>query len=101
MAVAYATLDSDVEPCVWAVVESCVAIFCACLPTFPALLHIRSIRASQKPSDDPRSLPSLASDSRRSGYSGSAGSACKELSRKGDWTELPPIERSCAVLHVR
>ncbi len=78
-ATTYDDLDSDVEPCVWAIVESCVAIFCACLPTFPAL--IKSIRDSRRRDGDPKSLSSLTSDSGRSGYGSSAENSCKEVSR--------------------
>lgn len=81
-AMTYSDPDSDVEPCVWAIVESCVAIFCACLPTFPAL--IKSFRDNRRRDGDPKSLSSLTSDDSRSGYMSSAGHARKELLRIGD-----------------
>lgn len=91
--------DSDVEPCVWAIVESCVAIFCACLPTFPAL--IKSIRDSKRRGGDPKSLTSLTSDDGPSGYRSRAGHTPTESVRMGDWEETQQIEDGGATLQMK
>ena len=63
------TSGSDVEPCVWSVVEVDVAIVCACLPTFRPLFDPR-VRASSNraQSIEPGINVSKASLNRRSGY---------------------------------
>lgn len=89
-----ALLGSDVQPCVLALVEVCVAIFCASLPTFPALFHVKSIRNIKKPSVDPRSmLSSLAPEERRrSGYRSSPENTHKESMKMANWAEIPKCE---------
>lgn len=91
---------SDVQPCVWAIVESCVAIFCACLPTFPALFHMKSVRDNQKPCSDPRSIPSLTRNERRSGYQNSATNSCEDFLRRTNWAERPPTDKGSVVSRV-
>ena len=93
-------VGSDVQPCVWAIVESGVAIFCACLPTFPALFHIKSIREKQRPSSDPRSIPSLGHSERRSGHMSNVTDSRKEILRMEDWTEGSQTEKGNAISHV-
>ena len=63
---------TDVDPCVWSMVEVCVAIVCACLPTFKVLFNrlIRPKRVSTSTAyivDMPR-YPALTTDEHRSDY---------------------------------
>lgn len=70
------TPGSDVEPCVWSVVEVDVAIVCACLPTFRPLFDPR-VRASSKrvQSIELAIDASKAPSNRRSGYENMEGEA--------------------------
>lgn len=70
------TSGSDVEPCVWSVVEVDVAIVCACLPTLRPLFDPR-VRASSEraQSIEPAIDASKASLNRRSGYENMEGEA--------------------------
>ena len=67
---------SDVEPCVWSVVEVDVAIVCACLPTFRPLFDPK-VRASSKRAQniEPAIDASKAPLNRRSGYENMEGEA--------------------------
>ena len=92
---AYKLLGSDVKPCVWAVVEVCLGILGACLPTFPALFHWKSARNSRRPSGmshpngvDSFQYPVLTPDERRSGFRSGVGSAHKEFLRMIDWADV-------------
>ena len=70
------TPGSDVEPCVWSVVEVDVAIVCACLPTFRPLFDPR-VRASSKRAQSIELAidASKAPLNRRSGYENMEGEA--------------------------
>ena len=70
------TPGSDVEPCVWSVVEVDVAIVCACLPTFRPLFDPR-VRASSKRAQtiELATDASKAPSNRRSGYENMEGEA--------------------------
>ena len=95
----YERLGSDVKPCVWAVVEVCLGILGACLPTFPALLRWKSVRNSQRPSGmshskstDSSQYPVLTPDERRLGFRSGVvgvGKAHKEFLRMIDWADVP------------
>lgn len=88
---------SDVEPCVWSVVEVDVAIVCACLPTFRPLFD-RKVRRSNKRG---RSVElavdhSFAPPTRRSGYKnveGEANGKFMDLVRK-NWAAVPSVHNS-------
>lgn len=87
---------SDVKPCVWAVVEVCLGILGACLPTFPALVRWKSVRNSQRPSGmshsisvDSSQYPVLTPDERRSGFRSGVGSAHKEFLKMIDRADVP------------
>ena len=89
-------LGSDVKPCVWAVVEVCLGIVSACLPTFPALLHWKSVCSSQRPrrishskSADSFHYPVLTPDERRSGSKSEVGNVHKGFLRMIDWADVP------------
>lgn len=92
----YKLLGSDVKPCVWAVVEVCLGILGACLPTFPALVRWKSVRNSQRPSGmshsisvDSSQYPVLTPDERRSGFRSGVGSAHKEFLKMIDRADVP------------
>ena len=85
-------IGSDVEPCVWSVVEVDVAIICACLPTFRPLFD-RKVRGSSKRLHNLE----LATDhsfspfNRRSGYGnveGEANNKFVDLVHK-NWAAIP------------
>ena len=87
---------SDVKPCVWAVVEVCLGILGACLPTFPALLRWKSIRSNQRPrqlfqakSTGSTQYPVLTPDERRSGFRSGVGDTQEEFLKMIDWTDVP------------
>ena len=87
---------SDVKPCVWAVVEVCLGILGACLPTFPALFRWKTVRNNQRPSRishvksaDSSQYPVLTPDERRSGFRTGVGNAHKEFLRMIDWVDVP------------
>ena len=89
---------SDVNPCVWAVVEVCLGILGACLPTFPALFRWKNARNHRGPSRMPRSEsadssqhPVLMPDERRSGFKSGVG---KEFLEMGERSESRG-EREC------
>lgn len=89
-------LGSDVKPCVWAVVEVCLGILGACLPTFPALFHWKGVRSSRKPSRKahPESADSsqyavLTPDERRSGLKSGIGNGHEDLMGMIDWADVP------------
>ena len=96
----WSLLGSDVQPCVWAIVESCVAIFCACLPTFPALFHMKSVRENQRPSSDPKTISSLVQINRPSVYRNNAADSHREFLGMTDWGDGTPTDRDSAVSHV-
>lgn len=92
----YKLLGSDVKPCVWAVVEVCLGILGACLPTFPALVRWKSVRNNQRPSGmshsisvDSSQYPVLTPDERRSGFRSGVGSAHKEFLKMIDRADVP------------
>ena len=85
-------IGSDVEPCVWSVVEVDVAIVCACLPTFRPLFD-RKVRRSSSRSQSVELAAggSLAPSNRRSGYEhmeGKANEKFLDLVRK-NWAAVP------------
>lgn len=89
-------LGSDVKPCVWAVVEVCLGILGACLPTFPALFRWKTVRNSRRPSalshstgGDSSHYPILTPDERRSGFRSGVGNAHKEFLKMIDWADVP------------
>lgn len=92
----YKLLGSDVKPCVWAVVEVCLGILGACLPTFPALFHWKSVRKNQRPSGislsksaDSSQYPVLTTDERRLGFRSGVGNAHKDFLKMIDWADVP------------
>ena len=94
--ITYKRLGSDVTPCVWAVVEVCLGILGACLPTFPALFRWKSVRDNQRPngishkrSADSSQYPALTPDERRSGFRSGVGNAHKEFLKMIDWADVP------------
>lgn len=89
-------LGSDVKPCVWAVVEVCLGILGACLPTFPALFHWMSVRSNRKPSRMPNSESAdssqyavLTPDESRSGRKSGIENAQKDFMKMIDWANVP------------
>lgn len=87
---------SDVKPCVWAVVEVCLGILGACLPTYPALFrwkqvhnHRRPSRIFQSKSADSSRFPVLTPDERRSGFRSGVGNTQKEFLKMIDWADVP------------
>ena len=85
-------LGSDVEPCVWLVVEVDVAIVCACLPTLRPLFD-RKVRRSRKrgQSVELAADGSSAPSNRRSGYEpveGKANDIFLDLVRV-NWAAVP------------
>ncbi len=104
----YKLLGSDVKPCVWAVVEVCLGVLGACLPTFPALFRWKSVRNSRRPSGMPDSkstdssqYPVLTPDERRSGFRSGVvgvGKAHKEFLKMIDWADIPKaVEKGSGV----
>ena len=104
----YKLLGSDVKPCVWAVVEVCLGILGACLPTFPALFRWKTVRNSRRPSGmshskstDSSQYPVLTPDERRSGFRSGVvgvGKAHKEFLRMIDWADIPKaVEKGSGV----
>ena len=90
------SLGSDVKPCVWAVVEVCLGILGACLPTFPALFRWKSVRNNRRPSRisrtksaDSSQYPVLTPDERRLGFRSGVGNAHKEFLKMIDWADVP------------
>lgn len=92
---------SDVEPCVWAVVEACVAIFCACLPTFPALFRIKSVRDYRRPSGDRRHVPSSTADQRESRHRGDSGDTRQGILKTTEWETRSSFEEKETTSHTR
>lgn len=87
---------SDVKPCVWAVVEVCLGILGACLPTFPALFRWKSVRDNRRPSGvtysksaDSSQFPVLTADERRPRFRSGVGNAHKEFLKMIDWAHVP------------
>ena len=87
-------LGSDVKPCVWAVVEVCLGILGACLPTFPALFRWKIVRNKPSPnrmpnsgSDDSSQYAVLTPDEPRSGFRSSIGNA-KEFLKMNSWANV-------------
>ena len=78
-------LGSDVKPCVWAVVEVCLAILGACLPTYPALFGWKSVRNQQRGrvphsgSPDSSQYAVLTSDKPRSELGSGVGNGHESL----------------------
>ncbi len=90
-------LGSDVEPCVWSVVEVDVAIVCACLPTFRPLFD-RKVRRTNKrdQSVELATDHSFAPPNRRSGYENVEAQAKNQfldLVRK-NWAAVPSLRNS-------
>lgn len=88
---------SDVEPCVWSVIEVDVAIICACLPTFRPLFDPRVRHSSKRgqsiqlTTDD-----SIALSHRKSGYENVEGEADDkfiDMVRK-NWAAVPSLRKS-------
>ncbi|CAF9925344.1 MAG: hypothetical protein ALECFALPRED_003120 [Alectoria fallacina] len=84
---------SDVKPCVWAVVEVCLGILGACLPSFPALFRWKTVRKIRKPngishstSADSSQYPVLTRDERRSGF---RSGVHKDFLKMIDWADVP------------
>lgn len=98
----YKLLGSDVKPCVWAVVEVCMGILGACLPTFPALFRWKSVqlhrgpsRMSHSKSADSSQYPVLKPDERRSGFRSGVGKAHTDFLKMIDWADVPKaVEKS-------
>ena len=87
---------SDVKPCVWAVVEVCLCILGACLPTFPALFHWKIAQNNRRPSRMFKSrsasssqYPVLTPEDRRLGFRSGVGNAHKEFLRMMDLADAP------------
>ena len=92
----YKLIGSDVKPCVWAVVEVCLAILGACLPMFPALFRWKAIRNDKRPSGESHSKSAdssqyhvLTPDERRSGPKGGIGNTHKDFFKMTDWADVP------------
>ena len=91
---------SDVQPCVWAIVESCTAIFCACLPTFPALFHMKTVREIQRPGSDSKGNPSWTQVEHRLHFSDSATNSRREFFYLGDRADTPSMDKESASSHA-
>ena len=92
----YKLLGSDVKPCVWAVVEVCLAILGACLPMFPALVRWKTIRNDKRPSGvspsksaDSSQYHVLTLDERHSGSRSGIGNTHKEFLKMTSWADVP------------
>ena len=91
----YKLPGSDVKPCVWAVVEVCLALLGACLPTFPGLFRWKSVQPRRGPSAmshsksaDWSQYPVLEPDERRSGFRSGVGNAHAEFLKMIDWADV-------------
>ncbi|KAM0796141.1 hypothetical protein BDR22DRAFT_893479 [Usnea florida] len=88
---------SDVEPCVWSVVEVDVAIVCACLPTFRPLFDPKVRRSNKRgqsirlATDDPFTPPQ-----RKSGYENVEGEANNKFmyAVRKNWAAVPSLRKS-------
>lgn len=101
----YNALGSDVDACVWGVVEVCLAILSACTPTFPALFRWRSLRRNSRPrEEDPKrsglvGYPALVPDERRSGFRSGVRLAHGGAIKMDDWSESTTDEEQ-GTIHV-
>lgn len=90
---------SDVEPCVWSVVEVDVAILCACLPTFRPLFDPKVRRSSKRgvQSVELATDDSFTPPNRRSGYenveAGANNNRFLDLVRR-NWAAVPSLRSS-------
>ena len=87
---------SDVDACVWGIVEVCLAILSACTPTFPALFRWRKVRRNSRPAagDVKRtgSYPISAPDDRRLGFRSDVRLANEAAVKMDDWSEVTKDE---------
>ena len=92
------SVGTDTDACIWSMVEVCVAIVCACLPTLKVLLNwiLHGKRAdSAAPDIISTSLaryPSLTLDERRLGYKSKDCDAQLDFMKVAgsDWAHVPP-----------
>ena len=86
------TLGSDVDACVWGIVEVCLAILSACTPTFPALFRWRKVRRNSRPvaGDVKRSgsYPISPPDERQLGFGSDVRLANEGAVNMDDWSEV-------------
>ena len=92
---AHIRLGSDVQPCIWSLVEVCAGIVCACLPTFRPLFDkkVRGKRSQQ--SNEPKSnsfvsLPSLPLPSFGGKANGKRGIKASEVRHQLDYPQVRP-----------
>ena len=88
---------TDVDACVWSMVEVCVAIVCACLPTcrvlFSRLVLRKRVDSVPYLVDMPR-YPSLTADERRPGFRSKYIGAQVEIVNvvRENWAQVPACE---------
>ncbi|KAK3176963.1 hypothetical protein OEA41_008289 [Lepraria neglecta] len=89
---------TDTDACIWSMVEVCVAIVCACLPTLKVLLNwILHGKWADSATPDITSIrlpryPSLTPDERRPGYKSKDCDAQLDFMKVAgsDWAHVPP-----------
>ena len=90
------TPGSDVDACVWGIVEVCLAILSACTPTFPALFRWRKVRRNSRPiaGDVKRSgsYPISAPNERQPGFRSDVRLTNEGAVKLDDWSEVTKDE---------
>ncbi|KAK0511558.1 hypothetical protein JMJ35_006131 [Cladonia borealis] len=88
---------TDVDPCVWSLVEVCVAIVCACLPTFRVLFNRlilqKRVGSSAYLVDMPR-YPSSTTNERQADFRSKDSAAQVEVANvvPNNWVQVPACE---------
>lgn len=87
---------TDVDPCVWSLVEVCVAIVCACLPTFRVLFNKlilqKRVGSSTYLVDMPR-YPSPTTNERQAGFRDKHSGAQDEVANviPDNWVQVENV----------
>lgn len=89
---------SDVDACVWGIVEVCLAILSACTPTYPALFRWRKVRRNSRPvagdvkRSDSAGYRASTPDERRFGFRSDVRLAGDGAVKMDDWSEVSKDE---------